>query len=142
MGKQQDTMEETNQNDKAQMPRIEEKTCMTLASLSLLFCKYKKKMCLKSIEKLLRLLQGSKKKGFNEIDFLEIQLKQQIENPNRFKSNMTVVASFNDEETRHLKILLFIHFSAIKKMIVILTRCYANENILKCGLISLVQPGV
>ena len=86
-------MEETNQNDKAQMPRIEKKTCMTLASLSLLFCKYKKKMCLKSIEKLLRLLQGSKKKGFNEIDFLEIQLKQQIENPNRFKSNLTIVAS-------------------------------------------------
>ena len=93
MGKQQDTMEETNQNDKAQILRIEKKTCMTLASLSLLFCKYKKKMCLKSIEKLLRLLQGSKKKGFNEIDFLEIQLKQQIENPNRFKSNLTIVAS-------------------------------------------------
>ena len=84
-------MEETNQNDTA--TRIEKKTCMTLASLSLLFCKYKKKMCLKSIEKLLRLLQGSKKKGFNEIDFLEIQLKQQIENPNRFKSNLTIVAS-------------------------------------------------
>ena len=33
-------MEETNQNDTA--TRIEKKTCMTLASLSLLFCKYKK----------------------------------------------------------------------------------------------------